>query len=94
MDVGRSVGTLTNGSSFLSDTPLNIFVDLCEYVTQGLTFNVDCSMGVLPFVIDYASFDEDKLPLIKLLIWLSRLHKLGRIGPPEGQKVLVSTASK
>ena len=49
---------------------------------------------MLPFVVNDVSFDEDRLLLIKLLVWLTRLHKLSRIGPPEGQKALLSTASK
>jgi hypothetical protein len=61
---------------------LNIFVDLYEYITQGWAFDVYFCMGVLPFVIDDTSFDKDWLFLIKLLVRLTRLHKLGRVGPP------------
>ena len=52
---------------------LDIFVDLDENVTQRWTFNVYFGVGMLAFVVDDASFDQDGLLLVELLIWFAGL---------------------
>lgn len=39
-------------------------------------------MGMLAFVIDYSSFDQDGFFPIELLVWFTRLDKLCGICPP------------